>query len=63
MTALLAVIVAILAVGYAIWPLARGREEPPPTEISDRGHEEAEAEAVALLAWSADAGETKCEAS
>ena len=61
MTALLAMIVGILAVGYAVWPLARGRTAPPLTDAPDHADQEAEAEA--LLAWSAAAGEIRCDAS
>lgn len=57
MTALLAVLVAILAVGYAAWPLLRGREAPPLGDGPDSGQVEAEAEFAALLAWSTAAGE------
>ncbi|NIN72964.1 MAG: hypothetical protein GTO46_13765 [Gemmatimonadetes bacterium] len=58
MTALLAMIVGILAVGYAAWPLVRGREALPPTEGREHGRQEAEEETAALLAWSTAAGET-----
>jgi hypothetical protein len=53
--ALLVMIVGILAVGYAAWPLLRGREAPPLSEEPDRG--QSEAEIAALLAWSTAAGE------
>ncbi|MGD2216735.1 MAG: hypothetical protein PVJ64_08260 [Gemmatimonadales bacterium] len=59
MTALLAMIVGVLAVGYATWPLVRGREAPPPTEERDYRHEEAEAESAHLLAWSTASGELR----
>jgi hypothetical protein len=63
MTALLAMIVGILAVGYAVWPLLRGRELPSLAEEPDHGHEEeAEAESAVLLAWSTAAGEIQGEA-
>jgi hypothetical protein len=56
-TALLAMIVGILAVGYAIWPLARRRGAPPPAEEPGLRDEERQAQAAALLAWSTAAGE------
>ena len=62
MSALLATLVGILAVGYAAWPLIRGRETPPLTEEPGHRDEEAEAETASLLAWSAAAGEIRCEA-
>lgn len=62
MTALLAMFIGILAVGYAIWPLARGREGPPPTEGPADRDGESEAQVAALLAWSSAAGEMRWEA-
>ncbi|UCC82107.1 MAG: hypothetical protein JSW46_14055 [Gemmatimonadota bacterium] len=58
MTAFLVMIVGILAVGYTVWPLVRGREVLPPTEGREHSLEEAEEENAALLAWSTAAGET-----
>ncbi len=57
MTALLAMIVGISAVGYAVWPLIRGAAVPPLTDRPHPGREEVEGESAALLAWSTAAGE------
>jgi hypothetical protein len=62
MTALLAMIIGILAVGYAIWPLARRRGAPPLGEELGLRDEERQAQAAALLAWSSAAGEMRWEA-
>ncbi len=61
MTALLAMIIGVLAVGYAIWPLARGREGSPLTEGPADCDGESEAQAAALVAWSSAAGEIRWE--
>jgi hypothetical protein len=60
-TALLAMIMGLLAVGYAVWPLLRGRPAPPLGEAPHRGRDAAEEEVAALLAWSAAAGEMRRE--
>ncbi len=62
MTALLAMIVGILAVGYAAWPLGRGAATSPLTDGPHPGGAEVESEAEALLAWARAAGETQSEA-
>jgi hypothetical protein len=57
-------ILGIVAAGYAVWPLLRGRRLPPLGEPPDheRAEAEAEAEVAVLLAWSAAAGEMRREA-
>ncbi len=57
MSALLAMAVGVLAAGYAVWPLLRGRAAPTLSDAWEEGAEAAEVEAAALRAWAAAAGE------
>lgn len=58
MTTILAIVLGIAGIGYAIWPSLRGAHDGPLTEeLSTRQLDDLEAAAQALRGWSVAAGE------
>ncbi len=61
MTALAALLLGVVAIGYAVWPAFRGASAAEPAELAGRGVSRAgeglAAEVRALRGWSLAAGE------
>lgn len=64
MVAALAILLGLLAVGYAVWPMVRGRRAPEweSGPALGEGSANAQADAETLRAWSIGAGELEAGA-